>query len=71
MKQQPQDTRGRLDVLATSILGRIVEKSGNPVVQEMYRAYGDEVNGLIEKHLAPRDARGRIKRIIRREAVSG
>jgi hypothetical protein len=33
----------------------------------MHRAYGDEVHGLIEKHLAPRDARGRIKRI-KREA---
>lgn len=68
MKQQtPPDVRGRLDVLAIGMVERIVEKSNNPVLQEMHRAYGDEVNGLLERFLAPRDARGRIKRV-KREA---
>lgn len=68
--KQPPDIRGRLDVLAIGLIGRIVEKSGNPVIQEMHRAYGEEVNGLVEKYLAPRDSRGRIKRI-KREAANG
>lgn len=63
--KQATDTRGRLDVLAIGIIDRAVWNSGNPVVQEIHRAYGDEVKGLIEKYLAPRDSRGRIKRIKR------
>lgn len=59
--QQP-DPRGRLDVLAQGLLKRVVEQSNNPVATAMYEQYGEEVNAQIEKLLAPRDRRGRIKR---------
>lgn len=55
------DTRGRLDVLAKGVISRVVEKSGNPVAQEMLRTYSADVENVIEHFFAPRDKRGRIK----------
>ena len=61
MTKQEPDPRGRLDVLASKMIERLAEK--NPVAKVMHEAYGDEINGLLEHYLAPRDRRGRIKRV--------
>lgn len=62
VQHQPPNPAGRLDILFKGLVKRVVEMSGNPVAKEMYGQYGQEVDGLIEKHLAPRDKRGRIIR---------
>lgn len=52
--------QGRLDVLAIRVIERAFSMWGNPVATALYQEYRQELDGVIEKQLAPRDSRGRI-----------
>ena len=62
------DVAGRIDVAVSRMVERVIANSGNPYLQAVYQAYGDEVNGMIAGLLAPKTKSGK-PRAIRRMRV--
>lgn len=67
--RRPADPTGRIDILASRLIGELAQSSRDPVIRALYRQLSPELDRAFHAFLGPRNPRARaVREYVRRGA---